>query len=67
VKNMTQADTSPEKVLYAVIELMDEQELDVTLAPDTAALITRDVQKALDELGVSLAEVYEIEIVRPFD
>jgi len=64
---MTQADTSPEKVLYAVIELMDEQELDVTLAPDTAALITRDVQKALDELGVSLAEVYEIEIVRPFD
>lgn len=64
---MTQADTSPDKVLYAVIELMDEQELDVTLAPDTVALITRDVHKALDELGISLAEVYEIEIVRPFD
>ncbi len=64
---MKQADTSPDKVLYAVIELMDEQELDVTLALDTVALITRDVQKALDELGISLAEVYEIEIVRPFD
>ncbi len=64
---MTQTDTSPDKVLYAVIELMDEQELDVTLAPDTVALITRDVHKALDELGVSLAEVYEIEIVRPFE
>ncbi|MBK8989779.1 MAG: hypothetical protein IPM39_27585 [Chloroflexi bacterium] len=64
---MKQADTNPDKVLHVVLELMEGQEVDVTLAPDTVALITRDVQKALDEIDVSLAEVYEIEMVRPFE
>ncbi len=64
---MKQADISPDKVLHVVLELMEGQEVDVTLAPDTVALITRDVQKALDEMDVSLAEVYEIEMVRPFE
>ncbi len=64
---MNQTDISSDNVLYAVLELMDEREVDVLLAADTVALLTRDVKKVLDKLGVSLAEVYEIEFVRPFE
>jgi hypothetical protein len=56
-----------ERVLYAVMELFDEREIDLVLAPDTVALLTRDVKQALAQAGVTPQEVYEIEIVRPFE
>ena len=55
------------KVIYAVLELLDGQEIDVPFAADTAALLRRDVEKALQKLDVPLRDVYEIEIVRPFE
>jgi hypothetical protein len=55
------------KVIYAVLELLDGQEIDVTFAADTAALLKRDVEKALQKLNVPLHDVYEIEMVRPFE
>lgn len=51
----------------AVLVLFDEREIDVVLAPDTAALLRRDVEQALANEGAPLEEVYEIEIVRPFE
>jgi hypothetical protein len=63
---MNQMDDS-ERVMYAVMELFDEREIDLVLAPDTVALLTRDVKKALAQAGVTPEEVYEIEIVRPFE
>jgi hypothetical protein len=56
-----------ERVMYAVMELFDEREIDLVLAPDTVALLTRDVKQALAQAGVTPQEVYEIEIVRPFE
>ena len=64
---MNQSQSYPEKIMCAVIELFDEEEIDVFLAPDTIELLTRDVQRVLEQLNISLQEVYEIEIVRPFE
>lgn len=64
---MNQLQPNPEKGMYAVLELFDEREIDVVFAPDTVTLLKRDIQQVLDEVGISLAEIYEIEVVRPFE
>lgn len=64
---MNQLQSNPEKGMYAVLELFDEREIDVALAPDTIELLTRDIRRALEQSNIPLQEVYEIEIVRPFD
>jgi hypothetical protein len=64
---MNQASDPQAGKLYAVLVLFDEREIDVVLAPDTAALLKRDVEQALAKEGVPLEEVYEIEMVRPFE
>jgi hypothetical protein len=56
-----------EKKMYAILELFDGKEVDVALAPDTVALLTRDIENMLAQSDVSLQEVYEIEITRPFE
>lgn len=61
------AQAGSERIMYAVLALFDEREIDVVLAPDTVALLTRDVKQALVQEDVTLPEVYEIEIVRPFE
>lgn len=55
-----------QRVIHAVFELFNDDEIDVTFAPDTVALITRDAKRVLEEVGVELEDVYEIEMVRPF-
>lgn len=62
-----QSDLNSKKSMYAVLELFDGREVDVTLAPDTVALLTRDIENVLVESNVPLPEVYEIEITRPFE
>ena len=64
---MNQSQLYPEKIMCAVIELFDEEEIDVFLAPDTIELLTRDIQRVLEQLNIPLQEIYEIEIVRPFE
>lgn len=64
---MNQSYDKSVQVMHAVFELFDEREIDVTFAPDTVALITRDARQALNDAGVSLEEVYQIEVVRPFE
>lgn len=64
---MDQLQSNPEKGMYAVFELFDEREIDVVLAPDTIELLTRNIRRVLEQSNVPLQEVYEIEIVRPFD
>lgn len=64
---MDQLQPNPEKAMYAVLELFDEREIDVALAPDTIELLTRDVRRVLKQSNIPLQEVYEIEIVRPFE
>jgi hypothetical protein len=56
-----------EKKMYAILELFDGKEVDVALAPDTVALLTRDIESVLAQSNVPLQEVYEIEITRPFE
>jgi hypothetical protein len=53
--------------MVATFELLNWDEIEVIFAPDTVALITRDAQRAMGEKGIALEEVYEIEIVRPFE
>jgi hypothetical protein len=64
---MNQTPDNPGQVMYAIFELLNWDEIDVTFALDTVALITRDARRALEEAGVSLEDVYQIEVVRPFD
>lgn len=64
---MNQIGDTQEESLYAILVLFDEREIDLVLAPDTAALLKRDVEQALAKEGIPLAEVYEIEMVRPFE
>ena len=64
---MNQTPDNPGQVMYAIFELLNWDEIDVTFALDTVALITRDARRALEEAGVSLEDVYQIEVVRPFE
>jgi hypothetical protein len=64
---MNQTPDNPGQVMYAIFELLNWDEIDVTFASDTVALITRDARRALEEAGVSLEDVYQIEVVRPFE
>lgn len=64
---MNQSHDAADRVMLAVFELLNWDEIEVIFAPDTIALITRDAQRVLGEKGVPLEEVYQIEIVRPFD
>ena len=64
---MDQLQPNPEKGMYAVLELFDEREIDVAFAPDTIELLTRDIRRVLEQSNIPLQEVYEIEIVRPFE
>ena len=63
---MDQLQSNPEKSIYAVLELFDEREIDVALAPDTIELLTRDIRRVLEQSNIPRQEVYEIKIVRPF-
>ena len=47
---MDQLQPNPEKGIYAVLELFDEREIDVALAPDTIELLTRDIRGCLNSL-----------------